>query len=165
MLYFLSKLIPWILCMCIFEVTGSYQHKSGSQMFEYEDLRLPTALKPLHYVVRLQPLINGNFSVMGSVQIEMEVLEATSNVTLHILGINTKNESVKVVPVDDPQNPGVEITNHAFDSVRQFYVATLAQELEQGKNYYLSMNFEAYLSEQLYGFYRSTYIDAEGNEV
>lgn len=61
------------------------------------DIRLPTELKPVNYVVKLQPFINGNFSIMGSVEIEIEVLEATSNVTLHILDIITTNETVKVI--------------------------------------------------------------------
>lgn len=60
------------------------------------DIRLPTALNPVNYVVKLQPFINGNFSIMGSVEIEIEVLEATSNITLHILDIITINDSVKV---------------------------------------------------------------------
>lgn len=60
------------------------------------DVRLPRSVKPLHYKVKLQPLINGNFSILGHVEIEIEVLEATSNVTLHIADIVTKNETIKV---------------------------------------------------------------------
>ena len=58
--------------------------------------RLPRALTPLHYLVKLQPLINGNFSILGYVEVEMEVLQATSNITLHIADIITHNDTVKV---------------------------------------------------------------------
>ena len=58
--------------------------------------RLPRALRPLHYLVELQPLINGNFSILGYVEVEMEVLEATSNITLHIADIITHNDTIKV---------------------------------------------------------------------
>nr|XP_027223193.1 uncharacterized protein LOC113815300 [Penaeus vannamei] len=46
------------------------------------DVRLPRSIKPLHYVVKLQPFINGNFSIVGYMEVEMEVLEPTSNITL-----------------------------------------------------------------------------------
>ncbi|XP_047471489.1 LOW QUALITY PROTEIN: aminopeptidase Ey-like [Penaeus chinensis] len=39
------------------------------------DVRLPRSLKPLHYLVKLQPFINGNFSIIGYMEVEMEVLE------------------------------------------------------------------------------------------
>nr|XP_027223189.1 uncharacterized protein LOC113815294 [Penaeus vannamei] len=42
------------------------------------DVQLPRSIKPLHYVVKLQPFINGNFSIVGYMEVEMEVLEPTS---------------------------------------------------------------------------------------
>lgn len=41
-------------------------------------------------------MINGNFDVFGSVEILFDVVEASNNVTLHILDIITKNETVEV---------------------------------------------------------------------
>lgn len=129
------------------------------------NFRLPTSLKPIHYIIKLQPLINSNRSIFGSVEIEFEVVEAAANVTLHINNIITKNETVKVVPSDDPSGPGVGIIQQTYDNVRQFYVAELETELEQGKMYIISMNFEGYLNDDLRGFYRSTYFDADGEAV
>nr|XP_027223200.1 uncharacterized protein LOC113815307 [Penaeus vannamei] len=60
------------------------------------DVQLPRSIKPLHYVVKLQPFINGNFSIVGYMEVEMEVLEPTSNITLHISDIITKNDTVKI---------------------------------------------------------------------
>lgn len=60
------------------------------------NVRLPRSLKPLHYMVKLQPFINGNFSIIGYVEIGMDVVEPTSKVILHIADIITKNETVKV---------------------------------------------------------------------
>lgn len=60
------------------------------------DYRLPQALKPLHYNIKVQPFINGNYSVHGSVEIEFEVLEATSSITLHALDLDIKLNTVKV---------------------------------------------------------------------
>ncbi|MPC23578.1 Aminopeptidase N [Portunus trituberculatus] len=103
--------------------------------------RLPRALRPLHYLVRLQPLINGNFSIMGYVEVEMEVLQATSNITLHIADIVTHNDTVKLRAAQDQTGPGLAIAAHQFDSEREFYVAHLNETLQPGDKYVLSMHF------------------------
>ncbi|ROT77106.1 Aminopeptidase N [Penaeus vannamei] len=130
--------------------------------------RLPLSLKPLHYLIRLQPFVNGNFSVFGYMEVEMEALEPTSNITLHMLDIITKNNTVKVkVLVLVLHSGGVEqrqvgIKRHHYDPVRQFYVAHMDEELIKGERYTLQMEFLGYLNDQLRGFYRSTYRDDDG---
>nr|XP_045582294.1 aminopeptidase N-like isoform X1 [Procambarus clarkii] len=126
------------------------------------DVRLPRALKPLRYLVKLQPFINGDFSIRGYVEVEMEVLEATSNITLHIHNIVTKNDTVRVMSSDDPLRRGPVILRHTYDPVRQFYVASLAEPLEVGKKYVLSMAFLGHLNAQRKGFFKSNYQDADG---
>ncbi|XP_045589686.1 aminopeptidase N isoform X2 [Procambarus clarkii] len=128
------------------------------------DARLPKALKPLHYLVKLQPFINGNFSILGYVEVEMEVLEPTLNITLHIADIITKNDTIRVVPVGNTEGLGLNIKKHEYDHERQFYVAHLEEELQQGHKYILSMEFIGYLNDQLHGFYRSNYRDSDGTE-
>nr|XP_053644189.1 aminopeptidase N-like [Cherax quadricarinatus] len=128
------------------------------------NVRLPRALKPLHYMVKLQPFINGNFSIMGYVEVEMEVVEPTSNITLHINDIITNNETIKLTPSDDRTGPGIRIVRHLCDKEREFYIAKLNEELKPGKKYVLSMEFVGYLNDDLVGFYRSSYTDEQGNE-
>ncbi|KAK8726811.1 hypothetical protein OTU49_010071, partial [Cherax quadricarinatus] len=70
---------------------------------EKKNIRLPRALKPLHYLVKLQPFINGNFSILGYVEVEMEVLEPTLNITLHIVDIITKNETIRLIDKDNQE--------------------------------------------------------------
>ncbi|XP_063887273.1 aminopeptidase N-like isoform X2 [Scylla paramamosain] len=124
--------------------------------------RLPRALRPLHYLVRLQPLINGNFTILGYVEVEMEVLEATSNITLHIADIITHNDTVKLRAAQDPTGPGLAIAAHQFDSEREFYVAHLNETLQPGDKYVLSMHFIGLLNDMMKGFYRSSYRHADG---
>lgn len=68
-----------------------------------------------------------------------------------------------VVPgvVDDP---GVKIIRHQYDHHLQFYIAHLEEPLKVGDKAVLSMDFEGHLNDQLHGFYRSTYRDADGTE-
>nr|XP_027218923.1 aminopeptidase N-like [Penaeus vannamei] len=127
------------------------------------DVRLPTALRPLHYLIKLQPFINGNFSILGYMEVEMEVLEPTSNITLHIADIITHNDTVTVAASGD-SGPSIRIKRHQYDHDRQFYIAQLDQQLEKNKKYVLSMEFLGYLNDQLRGFYRSTYKDEDGSD-
>lgn len=59
-------------------------------------VRLPKSLRPVHYLIKLQPLVNGNFSTLGYVEVEVEVLEPTSRIVFHMADIITKNDTVKV---------------------------------------------------------------------
>ncbi|KAK7075138.1 hypothetical protein SK128_009536 [Halocaridina rubra] len=148
---------------------------------EKSEIRLPTSLKPLHYVVRLQPFINGNFSIKGYVEIGMEVLETTNNITLHIYDIITHNETVKgIVYVymnsRTPQtcsqirlsknvnDSSLNILQHQYDHEKQFYIAHLERPLEKGQQYLISMHYTGYLNTILNGFYRSTYRNEKGVE-
>ncbi|XP_050699391.1 aminopeptidase Ey-like isoform X2 [Eriocheir sinensis] len=128
------------------------------------DVRLPRSLRPLHYLVKLQPLINGNLSILGYVEVEMEVLEATTNITLHIADIITHNDTIKLRPLGEPAGPGLAIAAHQYDAEREFYVAQLKEPLRPGGRYVLSMHFLGLLNDLMKGFYRSTYRDADGTE-
>ncbi|XP_037798441.1 aminopeptidase N-like [Penaeus monodon] len=127
-----------------------------------QSIRLPSTLKPLHYLVKLQPFINGNSSVFGYVEVEMEVLEPTSNITLHMADIITKNDTVKISSRDDPGALALGIKMQQYDHERQFYIVHLEKELQKGKKYVLAMDFIGYLNNQLRGFYKTTYTDADG---
>ncbi|ROT69092.1 putative aminopeptidase N-like isoformX1 [Penaeus vannamei] len=102
------------------------------------DVQLPRSIKPLHYVVKLQPFINGNFSIVGYMEVEMEVS-------------------------DQATSRGLRIKKHEYDHSRHFYIAHLRKELQKGKRYILSMEFLGYLNNKLHGFYRATYKDVYGN--
>ena len=64
------------------------------------DVRLPRSISPIHYHIKLIPFVNGNLSVHGYTEMTFEVLEDTKNVTLHINGIITRNETVKVIIIN-----------------------------------------------------------------
>ena len=56
---------------------------------EYSDLRLPGSILPRLYEISLLPhLIEGNFTTEGSVDIFVECVDDTNNITLHVDGQN-----------------------------------------------------------------------------
>ncbi|XP_018019814.1 aminopeptidase N [Hyalella azteca] len=132
---------------------------------EATNVRLPTSLSPVSYVLRLQPLINGNFTILGYVEIVFGVIEATNNITLHIKDIITKNDTIQLYSGDKPNGQPIAIVEHSYDADRDFYTATLAEPLTAGRQYLLLMEYEGYLNDQLVGFYRSQYKRDDGSEV
>ncbi|XP_050685905.1 aminopeptidase N-like isoform X1 [Eriocheir sinensis] len=127
--------------------------------------RLPDTLKPLAYQVKLQPFINGNFTIDGYVFLEMQVVKPTSVITLHIVDIITHNDTVKVTSRPSPEGPEREIvvSKQEYDPEREFYIATLEEELEVNHLIDISMSFTGLLNDQLKGFYRSSYLSSEGD--
>ncbi|KAK7075936.1 hypothetical protein SK128_026115, partial [Halocaridina rubra] len=123
--------------------------------------RLPTALQPTHYAVTLQPLLNGNFSILGHVDIEVDAVEDTTNVTLNLYAINVFEQSISVHRT--PGGNDIAVTSTSFDAVKQFYVIQLAGTLSQGQSYMISMDFEGFLDNNYYGFYRGSYVDTDGS--
>lgn len=124
--------------------------------------RLPTALKPSHYILRLQPFINGNLSIHGSVDITINVVAKTNRVVINLVDIITKNETVTLVNLNDSSS--VNVVQQTYDPKLQMYTALLSEEMVPGKSYLFHMDFEGYLNDILVGFYRSVYTDAQGNE-
>ncbi|ROT77110.1 putative aminopeptidase N [Penaeus vannamei] len=121
-------------------------------------LRLMTSPSHLRHPLRVSQR-----RIFGYMEVEMEVLEPTSNITLHMADIITKNDTIKVYAPGQEKGRGEGIKNHEYDHDRQFYIAHLKNELQKGRKYVLSMEFLGYLNDKLHGFYRSTYMDAAGN--
>ncbi|KAH8335428.1 hypothetical protein KR074_001621 [Drosophila pseudoananassae] len=116
------------------------------------DYRLPSTLKPTHYDLYLFPNTEtGEFS--GQETIEITVLEATDKIVLHSLNLNISSYSV--------QNTGsntLVIQEVSLDSVREFLVFQLSEELEQGREVQLHIGFEGSMANKIVGLYSSSYL-------
>ena len=61
------------------------------------NVRLPRSVLPRHYNLRLLPILEkGNFSIIGHVDIDVEVTEDTGKIILHINDIVVDQSSLKV---------------------------------------------------------------------
>lgn len=118
--------------------------------------RLPTHVKPIHYEITLEPNFE-TFTFNGLVIIQVEVLEATNNITLHVNELNVSNLGVvttgnRVIIPDSLNN----------DADRQFLIVNFVDQLEAGI-YYINVIYEGLINDGTTGFYRASYVDAEGN--
>ena len=66
-------------------------------------------------------------------------------------------------PSDDLTGPGVAVTELTSDLEYEFFVLNLAEELQPGTTYVLTMDFIGYLNDQLHGFYRSQYTNEDNS--
>ncbi|ROT67358.1 putative aminopeptidase N-like [Penaeus vannamei] len=126
--------------------------------------RLPTDLKPVHYEVRLQPFLSGNFSVLGHVDIELKALTEAYSITLHVADIDINTGTIRVAPPNSTTETGFEILETATDTNLDLFVVHLKQRLLEGESYILSLDFEGHLNDELRGFYRSSYKDEAGDD-
>jgi puromycin-sensitive aminopeptidase len=120
---------------------------------EPNDVRLPRAIRPIRYHLRLEVDIDGA-AFAGSVAIDLEVLEPTSTIECHALDLE-----IRAVAVD-----GADVTGHRSAPDQQRLVVDLAEPLAPGTTT-MSVQFAGVLNDQLVGFYRSTYDDEAGTHT
>ncbi|XP_064105983.1 aminopeptidase N-like [Macrobrachium nipponense] len=134
----------------------------GAKSFDGKSARLPASILPTHYVVRLQPLVNGNLTIYGSVDITLKVAVATDRVVINMVDIITKNETVAIRSLNDSKS--YTVVQQTYDPKLQLYTALLSEDLVRDNAYVFHMDFEGYLNDRLVGFYRSQYTDSKGND-
>ena len=67
---------------------------------EPPSFRLPLDIIPSLYVLRMTPILEpGNFTTLGSVQITVNCLQNTGNITLNAADLSIDEESIQVVPI------------------------------------------------------------------
>ena len=75
----------------------------------------------LRYEVYLIPyIIPDNFTIDGEVNIEVEITEPTTNISLHIYDMTIHEDEVTLTNLNGDTN--VNIVGHGYDEFRQFYI-------------------------------------------
>ncbi|KAK3907309.1 Aminopeptidase N, partial [Frankliniella fusca] len=122
--------------------------------------RLPKTIVPQYYhlflVVDMESL-----EYMGTVEINVNVLEKTNTIVLHAAtNLLIDQNTVSVAPVDSADTTKYTITNFVRDDAHQTLSITLDQALEKGSKYQIKFSeFKSKLSDDLDGFYLSKYTE------
>ncbi|KAJ1970963.1 hypothetical protein H4R35_005551, partial [Dimargaris xerosporica] len=122
---------------------------------------LPTNVKPLHYDLELTPDLE-QFVFQGRVAVKLEVVKATSVITLNADDLQI--QSAHVVQDVAKTEQKLAADNISYDAAKQRAVLNFAQELPAGSQATLFMEFTGVLNDLMTGFYRSTYTDDQGNK-
>ncbi|EDX14830.1 GD17884 [Drosophila simulans] len=133
----------------------------------YDHFRLPTALRPQRYDVRLLTQLENpdDFRFNGTVKIQIEVLQNTHNITVHSKDLTIDDTDVTLSQIGGEATTENCITSTAVNPTHDFYILNTCKELLAGQVYELSLPFSAKLQDQLAGYYRSSYVDTVANET
>jgi hypothetical protein len=139
------------------------------------DYRLPTNVKPIHYKITLDPLIegpspreeSGPTTFTGEVIITVKVLEETRSITLHYNDLTIEDVSIK----RDGSDTDLPV-NHTYNSDTNFWVISLSDEdddaegaFKANEKYVITTHYTGNHQDDMYGFYRSSYKDTENKTV
>ncbi|XP_042862506.1 aminopeptidase N-like [Penaeus japonicus] len=151
-----------LLCHSVSYAGKGKMRAEAEEEEEETSIRLPTDLRPVHYVVRLHPLIHGNHTIIGRLEVELEVRKSTSRVVFHHVDIDVIEDSVRVSLMSKRRT--LPVKRQRYDPEYQQYTVQLRRRLRQGNTYLLSMHFRSMLGNATKGFFVTTYKDREGNE-
>lgn len=134
------------------------------------DYRLPTNVKPVHYKITLNPLIEDldPRTFTGEVQIRVKIIEETDSITLHYNDLSINTISVNRI------NTETDIAvYHEYDNITHFCTIRInkvenedvEETFKTNEEYIITINYLGYHRVDMYGFYRSSYKDENGDTV
>ena len=116
---------------------------------------LPKNIKPLHYQLELKPDIQ-NFAFSGNATIDVRVSESSSTIVMNALDIDIGSASIAI------NGSVLKTENIAYNKEAETCTLTFPEEIPIGEGK-IDIAFTGILNDKLRGFYRSQYIDPEGN--
>ncbi len=119
--------------------------------------RLPANVRPTAYRLTLTPDLE-NFTFTGQVSIDLRVSEATGRIML-----NAAELQIASATVTDEYGVTIPAAGILLDEKRERAALTFPRSIPRGTAT-LSMEFSGVLNDQLRGFYRCRYTDADGVE-
>ncbi|EIE91503.1 hypothetical protein G6F46_002840 [Rhizopus delemar] len=121
---------------------------------------LPTNVKPTHYDLTLQPNLK-TFEFYGQVKVNLDVVKDTNTIVLNTrdIKINSAFLSVESLEIESKQ-AAIEIT---YDEKKDLATMTFKDTVPADTKAVLDILFVGELNDQMAGFYRSSYKDADGN--
>tara|TARA_B100001123_G_scaffold416237_1_gene517604 strand:- start:7460 stop:10066 length:2607 start_codon:yes stop_codon:yes gene_type:complete len=117
---------------------------------------LPTGVNPQRYDLTLAPDLK-TFTFQGEAQIHLEIQDAVDQITLNAVEIEIKTAEITA----DQEN--LIASNVTYDENAQTATFKFDEKLQTG-NAVLHIEFSGILNDQLHGFYRSSYVDVDGQE-
>ncbi|KAJ2699403.1 hypothetical protein FB645_005343 [Coemansia sp. IMI 203386] len=122
---------------------------------------LPTWITPVHYDIYLRPEIDTGI-VSGSVCIDAEVTHSTSTIVMHAKDVDI--EGIRLYVGDKFIGDLHDTIN--YDSAMETVSVCVAQrQLTKGDRIKLLINYQARISDSMYGLYRSKYLDRQGDQA
>lgn len=87
--------------------------------------------------------------------------EPTDRIVFHSVELNIHEESLELTSALDQTIKIIKSVQ--FDDLRQFAILTTDRQCVKGVEYQLKIAFDGLISDRLSGFYRSSYLDQNGD--
>ena len=138
---------------------------TNGEKFPWEDIRLPSTIIPSNYDISLHPNLS-TFHFTGNVTIQIKALSDTNFIVFHARDLNFssyelihfKSEKKK----EGEKEKKINIIKDLHYPRHQQVYLELAGKLQGGKEYVLKIGFTGVLSNNMAGFYRSSYTTSKG---
>ena len=147
------------VAIVIFVILGVTLHSGGRSKSKeaYNDVRLPSDLKPELYTIHLTPDLN-TLVVFGSVVMNIKTQSNTDRIILHAKDMNVTSATLEI------NDEVASVRNTYFYTDHDFFVIEV-DELKTGDLAKLSLDFNYTLRDDLVGFYLSSYKRSNGETV
>ncbi|XP_010007436.1 PREDICTED: glutamyl aminopeptidase [Nestor notabilis] len=124
---------------------------------DWNNFRLPTYVKPIHYDLEIKPEMETD-TYTGTVSISIALEKPTSYLWLHLR--DTKITEMPTLQKSSGQQIAV---NDCFGYEPQEYIVMKAEtelsDTDESDPYILTLKFQGWLNDSLVGFYRTTYTE------
>lgn len=121
--------------------------------------RLPKNVLPHSYDLLVRTNVSrGIFNFTGKVTIDLLVIEETSKIVLHADGLYI--DTSKTALLRKPEDSGYQemrIEDQSYNEEKQFFTIIFEENLLV-ERYFLTLHFDGTVRNDLYGFYRSSYV-------
>ncbi|KAH8232363.1 hypothetical protein KR032_004784 [Drosophila birchii] len=133
----------------------------------YDYYRLPTDLLPHMYHLSILTHLDGpeSFRFSGVVNILIEVLRDTNNITLHSKNLTIDESRTTLTRLSGRTMKDICVSSTAVNPTEDYYILNPCQELLADNFYELRLFFSAEIDQRMSGYYRSSYRDPESNET
>ncbi|KAI9714490.1 MAG: Aminopeptidase 2 mitochondrial [Bogoriella megaspora] len=119
---------------------------------------LPKNVKPTHYDLTLEPNFE-NFKYEGKVDIDLDVLEDTTAISLNTLELDVHKTELHSGSSLITSSPKI-----SYDHDAQTFTLAFDQKIPAGSKAKLSLTFTGTLNDNMAGFYRSSWQGADGSK-
>ncbi|KAH8232362.1 hypothetical protein KR032_004785 [Drosophila birchii] len=139
----------------------------GLASASYDYYRLPTDLLPHMYHLSILTHLDGpeSFRFSGVVNILIEVLRDTNNITLHSKNLTIDESRTTLTRLSGRTIKDICVSSTAVNPTEDYYILNPCQKLLADNFYELRLFFSAEIDQTMSGYYRSSYRDPETNET
>ena len=131
-------------------------HLDKEMPFPYQNIRLPNHVRPLSYDIYIHPNLT-TFKFTGKVKVLLQCYQPTKKIILHLRDLH-----VGEIQLTDSKQKRFRIVRRMQHKENQQYLIATDVELRKKETYSLNMEFNGVLSNNMEGFYRSSYRTKSG---